>query len=230
MKSEHLIKMLDMLTSGYTRKDLQRAKEELPPITNIGKLFSLFAYHLDLIKEHVERIRLWDNLDDAQGKVLDRYGANFGVAREGTSDAFYRLLIKVKMIAQLSGGDIDTVINAVASLYEIDPTKIQFAEIFPAKIMVTVRASDLGPEQLEAIDIVSRLIKRIIAAGVGFYTTLETIITYKDAKLGVAAFAQGMIHANIAERSVIGADISTGVCAVPALCSCITYVVGEKGE
>lgn len=88
----------------------------------------------------------------------------------------------------------------------------------------------MGPEQLEAIDIVSRLIKRIIAAGVGFYTTLETIITYKDAKLGVAAFAQGMIHANIAERSVIGADISTGVCAAPALCSCITYVVGEKGE
>ena len=68
MKSEHLIKMLDMLTSGYTRKDLQRAKEELPPITNIGKLFSLFAYHLDLIKEHVERIRLWDNLDNAQGR------------------------------------------------------------------------------------------------------------------------------------------------------------------
>lgn len=108
--------------------------------------------------------------------------------------------------------------------------KYSLLRFFRQKSWSLYAASDLGPEQLEAIDIVSRLIKRIIAAGVGFYTTLETIITYKDAKLGVAAFAQGMIHANIAERSVIGADISTGVCAVPALCSCITYVVGEKGE
>ena len=50
MKSEHLIKMLDMLTSGYTRRDLQRAKEELPPITNIGKLFSCLLIILISLK------------------------------------------------------------------------------------------------------------------------------------------------------------------------------------
>lgn len=222
--------MLDMLTGAYTRADLQRAKEEKDPITNIGKLFDIFASHADLIQEHIERIRLWDNIDNAQGKVLDRYGKNFGVQRDGTSDTFYRLLIKVKMIAQLSGGDIDTVINAVASLYEIDPEKIRFAEIFPAKIMVTIQASDLGEEQLKAIDIVSKLIKRIIAAGVGFYTTIETKITYKDAKLWAAAFPNNLIHGNIAEKSVTGADIPAKVRFVPAMCSCIAYTIQERED
>lgn len=55
-------------------------------------------------------MRVWDDLDNAKGAVLDRYGANFGVDRGGATDTVYRLLIKVKMIALMSGGDIDTII------------------------------------------------------------------------------------------------------------------------
>ena len=36
---------------------------------------------------------------DAEGAVLDRYGANFGVVRGAASDPLYRILIRVKMLA-----------------------------------------------------------------------------------------------------------------------------------
>lgn len=225
--SEHLVKMLDMLTGAYTRTDLQRAKKELPPETNIGKLFEILAYHLDIVKEHIERVRLWDNLDNAQGSVLDRYGANFGVAREGTSDTFYRLLIKVKMLAQLSGGDINTVINAVATMYSITPMQVKFEEVFPAKIRVTIQATDIGPEQMRSVEIISRLIKRIIAAGVGFYTVIESnIVTNCD--LRATAFPQDIIFATISEKSVKAVTYPLDTKIVPFSIGYLSYLVDTK--
>ena len=116
----YLSEMLDALTSAYTRKDRNASKFKRPTETNIGKLFSVLAWGLDSVQAQAETVKLWDNIDLARGSVLDRYGANFGVNRLGADDEFYRLLIKVKMLSQLSGGDIETVANAAATLLEID--------------------------------------------------------------------------------------------------------------
>lgn len=55
MKNKILIKMLDMLTGAYTRTDLQRAQQELKPVTNIGKLFSIFAYGVSIWSENISK-------------------------------------------------------------------------------------------------------------------------------------------------------------------------------
>ena len=120
MSYGYLEKMLEMLTSAYTRRDLQNLRHNQPLETNIGKVFSLFATGLEIIRENAELVRLWDNIDNAEGAVLDRYGANFGVERGAASDGLYRILIRVKMIAQLSGGDDDTVIRAAGELLGVD--------------------------------------------------------------------------------------------------------------
>lgn len=86
-----LKKMLYALISAYSRKDYNNLQSSKPVETNIGKLFSLFAWGLDKVQEQADLIKLWDNLEYAQGKVLDRYGANFGVKRGGASDSIYRL-------------------------------------------------------------------------------------------------------------------------------------------
>ena len=138
---EYLTEMLYALTSAYTRKDYDNHKRGLAIETNIGKLFSIFAWGLDSVQEQAELIKLWDDLDCAKGSVLDRYGANFGVERFGATDAFYRLTIKVKLLSQLSGGDINTVLNAAAELFEIPVEKIMLDEVFPAKISQIGRAS-----------------------------------------------------------------------------------------
>ena len=142
--------------------------------TNIGRLFNTLAWGLELVHDQSDKILLWDDLDNAQGAVLDRYGENFGVARDGAPDAFYRLLIKVKMISLLSGGDIETVINAAATLFDIEPEQVDLDEVFPAKVWIYVDEADLEAEKIDTAELIAGVMKRIVAAGVGMRLFLRT--------------------------------------------------------
>lgn len=175
----YLSEMLDALTSAYTREDRNTSKLKRPVETNIGKLFSVLAWGLDSVQAQAEAVKLWDNIDLARGSVLDRYGANFGVKRFGADDAFYRLLIKVKMLSQLSGGDIETVANAAATLLEIPAEKIALRESFPAKVRLDIKEADLTAETLENIVDIAAMIKRILAAGIELIPTLQSYIEVK---------------------------------------------------
>ena len=176
---EYLTEMLYALTSAYTRKDYDNHKRGLAIETNIGKLFSIFAWGLDSVQEQAELIKLWDDLDYAKGSVLDRYGANFGVERFGATDAFYLLTIKVKLLSQLSGGDINTVLNAAAELFEIPVEKIMLDEVFPAKISLDVNEADLTAETIANVVDIVEMIKRILAAGVGIIPTLRSYRSFE---------------------------------------------------
>ncbi len=177
--NSYLKKMLYALTSAYShRKDYDNLQSDKPVETNIGKLFSIFAWGLDKVQEQANLIKLWDNLDYAEGKVLDRYGANFGVKRGGASDLLYRLFIKVKMIAQLSSGDEDTVIKAAAEFLGVDYSDIYSEDVYPAKKRIYVDFSLLSDERKELIEQIAYAIKRTIAAGVGFRLYLRTYRTY----------------------------------------------------
>ena len=170
--------MLDMLTSAYTRVDLQNSRKQKPPETNIGRLFSTFGWGLDIIRDNLERVRLWDDVDKAQGAVLDRYGRNFGVKRDGAEDDFYRLMIKVKMISLLSGGDINTVIESAASLFDVEPATIDLYEVFPAKIWLYINEDEFDEEHARIAPLIAQMVKRIMAAGVGKRIFFKTCLLY----------------------------------------------------
>ncbi|GHU78288.1 hypothetical protein AGMMS49992_28590 [Clostridia bacterium] len=192
----YLHRMLDMLTGAYVYDDTERAKIGEPPVTNVGKLFSLHGGALQLLHAHADKVLLWDNIDYAQGKTLDRYGENFGVARQGTPDSFYRLLIKVKMLAQLSGGDIDTVIHAAAELLGVDTDKIDLDEIFPAKIWVYVDKDELTDESVELIELIWQMIHRIVAAGIWIKLWLRVYVRHEyDIIYNAGAAIEPMISA-----------------------------------
>lgn len=196
MSRGYLKQMLEYLTGAYVRDDIRRAEHDLEPQTNIGRLFATFGWALEIVHDHTERIRLWDDIDNARGAVLDRHGQNFGVRRNGAADAFYRLLIKVKMIALLSGGDIDTVINAAASLFDVTPEKLLLEELFPAKVWIYVDEKELDAERLETAPLIAELMKRIVAAGVGMRVILRTRrIGTTTAYIGTTAGAQTHIVA-----------------------------------
>ena len=167
MSAGYLTQMLDFLTSAYAREDIRNARHSLSPETYIGKLFGTLAWGMELIHDSGDRMVLWDNLDNAQGAVLDRYGANFGVERGGSNDAFFRLLIKIKMIALLSGGDIDTIVSAAANLFNVELPEVELREVFPAKVWLYIDEDILDAERLEAVPLIAELVKRIAAAGVG---------------------------------------------------------------
>lgn len=174
-----LSKMLYALTSAYSRKDYDNLKRGAPVETNIGKLFSIIAWGLDLVQEQADLIKLWDDLDYAQGAVLDRYGANFGVARGGASDALYRIFIRVKMIAQLSGGDEDAIIKAAAELLGVEYSDLDSEDVWPAKKLISVDQELLSEERLELVEQIAYAIKRTMAAGVGLRLYLRTYRRYE---------------------------------------------------
>lgn len=189
MSKDLLRTMLDALTSGYSHKDLRNATHSLPMETNIGRLFSTFSYGLNIIQDQSDKIRLWDDIDNARGAALDRYAANFGITRNGASDAFLRLLIKVKMISLLSGGDIDTVIKAAASLFDVPPETIELKEVFPAKVWLYIDEAILDATKLDTAEIIAQMMKRIVAAGVGTRLFFRTYRSYQnDAVMNTAAF------------------------------------------
>ena len=171
--------MLYALTSAYSHKDYDNQQQNLPMETNIGKLFSLFAWGLDTVQEQAELVKLWDDIDHARGTVLDRYGANWGVQRFNENDALYRLAIIVKVMSQLSGGDTDTVIKAAAELLGVEYTDITFEDVFPAKIALYVDWILLTEERQELIEPIAWFIKRILAAGIGMRLYLRTYRTYR---------------------------------------------------
>lgn len=175
----YLSDMLYALTSAYSRKDYDNCQQKLPLETNIGKLFSILAEGLGSIEEKTEVVKLWDNLDYACGSVLDRYGANFGVKRISPDDRFYRLAINVKVMAQLSGGDTDTVIRAAGALLDVNPSDVLLEDVYPAKITLYVDTELLSQERLELIELVAYAIKRILAAGVGMRLYLRTYRAYR---------------------------------------------------
>lgn len=176
----YLSEMLYALTSAYTRKDYNNRHLDLPLETNIGKLFAILAWGLDSVEEQAELIKLWEDIDYAEGAVLDRYGANFGVARISPDDRFYRMAIKVKLMAQLSGGDINTVIEAASALLEVDVSEVMLDEVYPAKIELYVDQNLLAPERIEMLDLIASAIKRILAAGVGLRLYLRTHQEYRS--------------------------------------------------
>ena len=127
-----VLKMLEKLTGAYTKD----------PDSLIGKLFQLFASALWGVEDTLQVIAVWRGIDNAKGATLDRMGRNFGVRRDGADDRFYRLMIKVKVTALLSGGDVDTIITATSVLFDIDPEQVEVVELFrtPVKTGGTVYA------------------------------------------------------------------------------------------
>ena len=188
-----LTEMLYLLTSAYTRKDHDNQQMLLPLETNIGKLFAILAWGLDSAQEQAQIVKRWDNLDNAKGHVLDRYGANFGVKRVSPDDRFYRLAIKVKLIAQISGGDSDTVIRAAGDLLDVELSDVLLEDVYPAKIALYVDQDLLSQDRLELIEPIAYAIKRILAAGVGMRLYLRTYRAYRrDAT--VLRFGYGGSH------------------------------------
>lgn len=141
-----------------------RLPERFRKPVNKELYYVLYNHSFDAFYEALDSIEASRNIDKAQGKSLDLLGANVGQFRIDEDDELYRLLIKTRIIANLSIGDIPT-INEVMSvlvkeiylgLQEAWPLDEHFNE--PAAIIL-----HLGPL---AKRIPYEIIDRIKAAGV----------------------------------------------------------------
>lgn len=172
------VEMLEMLTSAYNRTDLQNLKEHKPLETNIGKLFSLSGWGFDIIKEQTEKVKFWDRLDKMRGTSLDSFGRNYGIVRGEANDEMYRVMIKVKILAMLAAGNMDTIILSAASLFGVSAIDVTCEEVFPAKVYLYIDEDKLDREHKDVANIIANLMCRIKSAGIGiriFYRTYHGV-------------------------------------------------------
>ena len=229
--------MLRMLTSSYNRSDIKRLERGERVQTNIGKLLSLAGWGFSIINKNAEKVMEWDNIDYAEGKVLERYGENYGVVRGAAPDEIYRMMIKVKVMAMLSAGNLDTIIDAAAVLFELKNTRIEAWEVFPAKIFLFIEEEDLDEIHKELSETIASLILRIKAAGIGmrifrrvYYHALETvyvgILTEKFAKKGMEPLA---VNCRINYKRTL--NMGTGILVfVKKSYKPNVYILSDSGE
>lgn len=94
-------------------KAWKRLPERFRKQTNKDLYYVLYG-DFDEVEQGFLDIKDSRNIDNAIGETLDRMGANVGQFRQGEDDDLYRQLIKVRIIANMSIGDIPT-INLVMS-------------------------------------------------------------------------------------------------------------------
>ncbi|WP_411503488.1 hypothetical protein [Brevibacillus centrosporus] len=96
---------------GFLSDTLKRLTSNYQKSTsgNIGKLFSIVSLQVEEVRRTLEKIEQYRDIDLAVGASLDRIGRNVGQPRGSSTDIDYRKLIKTKIKANLSAGDIETI-------------------------------------------------------------------------------------------------------------------------
>lgn len=94
------------LTSNYKKR----------PDSNNAKLLGLANAEMNELVDVFKKIEDSRDIDKAYGKTLDKAGKNVLEYRNGRTDEEYREHIKIKIIANMSQGDINT-INQVAEFF-----------------------------------------------------------------------------------------------------------------
>lgn len=89
--------------------------EKLPHIylkeklSNISDVFEVIKSEVENLNDERLNVEKQDSIDNAKNVTLDKHGEIVGQNREGRNDVAYRKVIKVRLKANLSGGDIPTI-------------------------------------------------------------------------------------------------------------------------
>lgn len=154
-----LDKLIGRLTGVYNKK----------PGSNVHKLMQLTAHHIQENEDLYKKISDWRDIDQAEGKVLDRVGQNVQQYRGQLPDETFRVLIKAKIKRGLSDGSVDTLIDFISFVLQVDPTDVWVRELWPegkhATIHVTTPADAIVATGL-TLNQFGRLINEIVVAGV----------------------------------------------------------------
>lgn len=113
-------RLIQLMTSNY-KKDKE---------SNIGKLFLIITSELDEVKDNLNKIEEYRDVDIATGSTLDKIGSNIKQFRGISTDEIYRLLIKYKLRGISSSGDINEIISVISDTLEVDPSEIKIEELY----------------------------------------------------------------------------------------------------
>ena len=104
-------------------KNLPDAYRKTPDSNNF-KILEVERIACNDLRETLHSINDILDINNARGKTLDLYGARVGQPRGLANDAKYLLMIKAKIMRNLSYGTYASVVNALGATFDCDPSLI----------------------------------------------------------------------------------------------------------
>lgn len=175
---------LSKLTDAFTKSEK----------SNIGKLFIIVDQQISVLTNALEKTEEWRDIDNAQGKTLNKLGENVGQNRGQTTDEIYRVLIRGKVARNSSDGTINKIIHAIAKSLNCNYKDIQ---------IINANDSSSSDEHEPAAIIIKKIpLAALNAVGLSTSQFLQLVNALKPAGVRVAyitlegsfSFAKGTIE------------------------------------
>ena len=96
--------------------------------SNNFKLLELERLTLEEYRKTLQELFDMIKLENATGKTLDLYGETVGQARGRATDEQYILMIKAKLMQNLSNGSYPSVLNSLCVTFDCKPSQIYIEE------------------------------------------------------------------------------------------------------
>lgn len=160
-----LTKMLNRMTANYDRRET----------SNLGRLIRIVSEEIEEVQDTVLRTELWRDLREARGKTLDRIGGNVQQYRGTATDEIYRILIRSKIARNQSTGDMNTILEILATALDSSPDEFEVEER-PEDEPASIRFSDVDIEAINRAGMTSEqfvtLASQTVACGINVRTVM----------------------------------------------------------
>lgn len=148
--------------------------------SNNAKLLSILADDMVSLQELVDQINLWRDISNAKGGWLDKIGADWGVARNGFDDDFYRFMIRTKQLQRQTDGTYNSIIKLVAESLGASYSEINVIPVKeePNAIEITNIPAEYIDSQRKETMVLDRIRNSVVAgvrvANVQFQTVFKS--------------------------------------------------------
>lgn len=158
--------MITHFNGADLAKNLPDAYKKTPDSNN-SKILRIEKGAMDDLRAAIHGISDSLDLDKAFGKTLDLYGGMVGQERGKATDEQYRILIKSRIVRNLSNGDYNSIVRLLALVFGCDPAEISLVET-DAPCRVRLESLPFAALNQLVIDISTaiKIIEEVIPAGV----------------------------------------------------------------
>lgn len=152
--------------------------------SNNYKILEIERIATNNVRETLQEISNSRDLDKAKGKTLDLYGEMVGQARGLATDEQYLLLIKSRLMRNLSNGSYESIINSLCATFNCDPSEISIVEKDePCVVQSIVLPLPMLVQAGLTLSQTNALIKSLIPVGVQLETALlEGTFMFSDSE------------------------------------------------
>ena len=152
--------------------------------SNNAKILAIEKREMDAIRGELSDIYASLDLSLASGKTLDLYGEMVGQERGKASDEQYRIMIRARILRNLTNGDYNSIARAISLIFNCDTTDFCIAEKDePCVVELTGLPFEILNRSGLGVENALKIINEIIPAGVRLETlSFDGTFEFSDAE------------------------------------------------